>query len=102
MCPTPRIRHSAWDHRLSEMKVLVSPQEQAQLVAAKEEADILINQSRVTKELAESQLNQLKGIAKGAVAGTRLVELQEIIRRSSVAEQEALDKLPFLPKEPYD
>jgi cobalt-zinc-cadmium efflux system membrane fusion protein len=87
---------------LAELQVFLSPQEQAQLVAAKEEADILIQQSLATLKLAEEQLSRLEEVASTAVAGTRLFELREVVAHSRAAEREARDKLPFLPAEPYE
>src|SRR5436853_5128717 len=60
-----------------------------------------MEQSLVSMKLAEEQLGRLK-VAKDAVVGTRLVDLQEIYERSKAAYREARDKLPFLLKEPYD
>ena len=87
---------------LGALRVFLSPQEEAQLVIAKEEADILIDQSKVTMEIAEEQLRRLMNQAAGAVAGTRLQELEEIAARARVAHREAQQKLPYLPEEPYD
>lgn len=87
---------------LAKLHAFLSPQEQAQLVMAKEEADILIKQSAASLELAEEQLARLERDAASTVAGTRLLDLRETIARSRAAEQEAREKLPFLPKEPYE
>jgi membrane fusion protein, heavy metal efflux system len=86
--------------RLATLQVFLSPQEQLQLVASKEEADTAIEQASVSMELAAAQLERLK-TAPGTVSGTRLNDLEEIYRRSKVAQKEARDKLPFLPQEPY-
>ncbi|MBD3672196.1 MAG: efflux RND transporter periplasmic adaptor subunit [Planctomycetaceae bacterium] len=91
----------ASEQPLGKLKVFLSPQEEAQMVLAKEEADILINQSRVTLRLAEQQLERLKKTPEGTVAGTRLMELEETVERAKVAYRESQDKLPYLPKEPY-
>ncbi len=87
---------------LGAIQIVLTPQDQAQLVIAKEEADILIRQARASRELAEAQLKRLEAEAPEAVAGTRLNELREIIARSQAAEQEAEQQLPFLPREPYE
>ena len=87
---------------LAKLHAFLSPQEQAQLVVAKEEADILIKQSLASLDFAEEQLARLEKDAASTVAGTRLLELRETIARSRAAEQEAREKLPFLPKEPYE
>jgi len=81
---------------LGLLQVLLTPVEQADLISAKKEADILIKQSLVTLERAEAQLARLKG-KEDTVAGTRLAELQETADRARVAYQEAQKKLPFLP-----
>jgi cobalt-zinc-cadmium efflux system membrane fusion protein len=86
--------------RLATLQVFLSPQEQLQLVASKEDADTAIEQAAVSMELAAAQLERLKS-APGTVSGTRINDLEEIYRRSKVAQQEARDKLPFLPQEPY-
>lgn len=88
--------------RLGRLRTALSPQEETQLVIAKEEADVLMNQALVSKKLAQ---NQLRGIqqndANQAIAGTRLLELQETIERNDIAYREARDKLSYLPTEPY-
>jgi membrane fusion protein, heavy metal efflux system len=84
--------------KLGSLQVLLTPLEQADLVSAKKEADILIRQSAVTLQRSEEQLERLKA-AGGAVPGSRLVELQETIDRARAAYEEAQKKLPFLPKE---
>lgn len=89
------------DQVVASLQVLLSPHEQAQLVIAKEEADILIGQSQASLELAEAQLDRLNDTPSGTVAGTRFMELQEVVARSRAAEQEAREQLPFLPEEPY-
>ncbi len=89
-------------HQLGAIQVFLSPQEEAQLVAAKEEADILMNQALVSKQLAENQLKSLEANEiTSAVGAARLIGLKEIIQRNQVAYEEGRDKLPFLPKEPY-
>ena len=87
--------------RLVSLHVFLTPQEIAQLVSAKEDVDIAIEQSRVSMRLAQEQLERLAA-AKDAVAGTRLAELREVYERSKAAFNESRDKLPFLIKEPYD
>ena len=88
---------------LGSIRPSFTPQERAQLVIAKEEADILIQQSRVSMEIAATQLESLReGAANGAVPKTRIRELEEIVERARVAQREAQQKLPFLPTEPYD
>jgi cobalt-zinc-cadmium efflux system membrane fusion protein len=90
------------DQPLAMLHVFLSPQEQAQLVNEKEDADTLIEQSQTTAELAEAQLKRLEENASTAVSGTRLNELREMIAHSRAAEQSAREKLPFMPTEPYD
>lgn len=86
--------------QLATLQVFLTPQEVAQLVIAKEDADIAVEQSLVSMKLAEEQLGRLK-VAKDAIAGTRLIDLQEIYERSKAAYRESREKLPFLLKEPY-
>lgn len=83
------------------LRVFLSPQEEAQIVAAKEEADILMQQAEVTIQLAQKQLDRVREIP-GVVAGTRVLELTEAVERARVARREAEEKLLFLPEEPYD
>lgn len=88
---------------LGQLQAFVAPLDAVQLVLAKEEADIVIGQSKASLEIAEEQLHRLtEHNATGAVAGTRLQELRETVAQARVAIQEAREKLPFLPKEPYD
>ncbi len=89
------------NQRLAELQTFLSPQEQAQFVSAKEEADILIQQSLASLKLAQEHLQRLEQSGTTAVAGTRLMDLQEVIARNRAAEREAREKLPFLPAEPY-
>jgi RND family efflux transporter MFP subunit len=88
------------EQELADLHVFLSPQEQAQIVAAKEDADTVIRQSLVSLQIAEDQLDRLKQ-ENEPVRGTRLQDLQEIVARSRAAHDEALEQLPFLPSEPY-
>ncbi|MBI1309936.1 HlyD family efflux transporter periplasmic adaptor subunit [bacterium] len=90
------------EERLGSIRFVFSPQERAQLVAAKEEADTLMQQSRVSMEIAAAQLDAIRSGSRGVVAKTRIQELEEIAQKARVALNEAQEKLPFLPKEPYD
>jgi len=83
------------------VQMFLSPLEISQLVVAKEDADIQIQQSQVTMQLAEAQLRRLKD-APNAVAGTRVDEVRDLYERSKIALFEAREKLPFLVSEPYD
>jgi len=85
---------------LASLQVFLSPQEQAQLVAAKEDADATIEQSRITLRLIGDQLERYR-TAKESISGARLVELQELHEKAQAALREAQEKLPFLPAEPY-
>lgn len=89
------------DAVLGTLEVFLSPQEQAQLATAKEEADTIMNQALVTIELAQGQLERLKS-ARDSAAGTRLLDLEEILRKARVAYEEGRDRLPYLPEEPYN
>lgn len=86
---------------LANVNIYLTPQEVSQLVNAKEENDIQMQQAFVTMELSESQL-KLVTDAKEAVAGTRIAQLQEALAHAKTAYKEARDKLPFLIQEPYD
>ena len=86
---------------LATVNVFLSPQEVSQLVQAKEDTDIQIQQSLVSMRLAEEQLKRV-GAAQDAVSGVRINELKEAFERSKAAYQEAKQKLPFLIQEPYD
>jgi len=90
-------RAVAAGEELAALEVLLSPQDQAQLAGSKAETEILIRQSLVAIETAQTQLNRLKG-APGAVAGSKLLELQESLARARIAHEEAQKKLPFLPQ----
>jgi len=86
--------------KLAALHVFLSPQEQAQLVALKEDADSAMEQSQVTMRLIGDQLERYR-TAKESINGSRLVELQELHDKAQAAYREAKDKLPYLPAEPY-
>ena len=86
---------------IANVNVFLTPPEITQLVMAKEDNDIQMQQALVTMELSESQLKQVTN-ARDAVAGTRIAQLQEALAHSKTAYKEARDKLPFLIQEPYD
>lgn len=86
---------------VAQVNVFLSPQEVSQLVLAKEDNDIQMQQALVTMELSESQL-KLATTARDAVTGVRIDQLKESFERSKAAYKEAQDKIPFLIKEPYD
>jgi cobalt-zinc-cadmium efflux system membrane fusion protein len=90
-------RNVTKDEVLAELRAFLSPQEQSQLVSAKKEADVQIEQSQATSRLAEEQLKRVEDAGPTAVPGTRLMELRETIARSRAAEQGAREKLPYLP-----
>ena len=87
---------------LGEFRVLLSPQEEAQLVLAKKDAETLLAQSKVTMEVAEAELRRIQNGAAGVVAGTQVRELEETFEKARAAHRGAQQKLPFLPQEPYD
>lgn len=91
----------AEEQPLADLHVFLSPQEQAHIVAAKEDADTIIRQSLASLEIAQDQLKRLEQEKVPVVRGTRLQDLQEIVAKSRAAHDEALEKLPFLPSEPY-
>lgn len=86
---------------LGTLEIFLSPQEQAQVVSAKEDADTAIKQAQASLEIAQAQLARLNQGSKSVVAGTRLQTLRETVARSKAAYDEAREKLPYLPKEPY-
>lgn len=86
---------------LGTVRVLLSPQEEAQLVAAREEADTVIRQSELTMRLAKTQMDRLSS-ASDVVAKTRLEELANTYEKSRVCMEEAQQKLPTLPPERGD
>ena len=67
---------------LGKLHVFLSPQEEAQLVALKEDADILIEQSLASLAIAEDRYDKVKNIEGGAIAGKDLQALQEVVQRS--------------------
>jgi len=69
---------------LGAIQVVLSPQEQAALVAAKEDVDVIVRQSLTTLELAEAQLQRVQE-SKEAVPGTRLAELREKVEHARAA-----------------
>ena len=86
---------------LVQLNVFLSPQEVSQLVLAKEDNDIQMQQALVTMELSEAQL-KLVSAARDAVTGVRVDQLKEAFERSKAAYKEAQDKVPFLIQEPYE
>lgn len=89
------------DQVLAQLNIFLSPQEISQLVLAKEDNDIQMQQALVTMELSQAQL-KLAANARDAVTGVRIDQLKEAYERAKVANKEAQDKLPFLIREPYE
>jgi RND family efflux transporter MFP subunit len=87
---------------LASLRILLSPQEEAQMVARKEEADILMRQSLASLQAAETRYQQVKELKGGLVAGKDVLALEESLARSRAAYEEAREQLPFLPPEPYE
>jgi len=88
---------------LGTIRVFVSPQEEAQLVALKEEADILIRQSSASLEAAQARLERAEQLGEsGTVAGKERQLAKEAVERAKAAYEEAQHQLPFLPSEPYE
>ena len=86
---------------LQRVMAFLTPTELAQIVTAKEDTDIAIEQSLVSMKLAEEQLAKATA-ARDAVLGTRLNDLKEIIGRSKAAYEQSKEKLKFLPHEPKE
>jgi RND family efflux transporter MFP subunit len=88
---------------LGTLRVFVSPQEEAQLVALKEDADILIRQSLASLEAAQARLERVAGLSEsGTVSGKERQLAKEALEKARAAYEEAQQKLPFLPSEPYE
>ena len=93
----------AAEQRLGTLRVLVSPQEEAQLVALKEEADILVRQSMAALTAAEARLKRLQGLGEsGTVPGKEMEVAKEAVEKARAAYEEAQHQFPFLPTEPYE
>ena len=86
---------------LQRVMAFLTPTELAQIVTAKEDTDIAIEQSLVSMKLAEEQLAKVSA-ARDAVLGTRLNDLKEIFGRSKAAYEQSKEKLRFLPHEPKE
>jgi cobalt-zinc-cadmium efflux system membrane fusion protein len=95
-------RPVAKNEQLAEIEVFLSPQEQAQLVSMKEDAEKELQQAHDTLTLNEEQLERAEAATTAAVPATRLLELREIVGHARAAEEAARKKLPFLPEGAYD
>lgn len=82
------------------IQTILTPAEIAQMVVAKEDTDIEVEQSKISMELAEAQLNRLRD-ARETVTATRIDELRDRYEKSKAALKEAQQKLPYLLEEPY-
>ena len=92
----------AAEQALGMLRVFVSPQEAAQLVALKEETDMLIRQSLASLEVAKARHARVKELKDaGTLSGNEMELARETLERAKAAYEEASDKLPFLPSEPY-
>jgi cobalt-zinc-cadmium efflux system membrane fusion protein len=93
----------ATGQQLATLRPLVSPQDEAQLIALKEEADILIRQSKATLDVAEARLRRVEDLGdSGPIAGKEIEQTKETLERAQAAYEEAQQQLPFLPTEPYE
>ncbi len=91
------------DQRLAILQVFLSPQEAAQLVVLKEEADILIRQSKTSLETDQARLDRIQTLADaGPIALKEVETARESVEKDRAAYEEAQQQLPFLPSEPYD
>lgn len=86
---------------LASLRVFLSPQEEAQMVALKEDADILIRQSLATMQVADARYKAVKELKNRVMAAKDVMAIRESLERSRAAYEEAREKLPFLPAEPY-
>lgn len=89
------------DSELAQINVFLTPQEVSQLVTAKEDNDVQIDQAVTTMQLSQEQLDNVKQAGE-AVTGVRLNELKQSLAHAKSAFNEAKDKLPFLIREPYE
>jgi RND family efflux transporter MFP subunit len=88
---------------LGTLNVFVSPQEEAQLVALKEEADILIRQSLAKLETAQARLERVEQLGEsGTVPGKEKQLAKAAVEQARAAYEESQQQLPFLPSEPYE
>lgn len=88
---------------LATLQVFLSPQEEAQLVAMKEEVDILIRQSLASLKTAEARLERINTLSQnGTVPGKELQLAKEAVDRAKATYEETQQQLPFLPAEPYE
>lgn len=88
---------------LGTLRVFVSPQEEAQLVGLKEQADILIRQSLATLETAQARSKRVEQLsASGTVPGKERQLAKEALERARATYEESQQQLPFLPSEPYE
>ena len=89
------------DSSLANVNIFLTSQEISQLVIAKDDNDIQMQQALVTMQLSEAQLAHVT-TARDAVPGVRIDQLKESLAHSKVAFKEAQDKLPYLVQEPYE
>lgn len=88
---------------LGTLRIFLSPQEEVQLVALKEEADIQIRQSLASLEAAEARFNRVEELSEsGTVPGREKELAKEAMERARAAYEETQHELPFLPSEPYE
>lgn len=87
---------------LGQLQVFLSPVEEAQVVALKEDADTRMRQSQVSLKIAEDRYGQVKDLQGGAIASKDVQSILEALERSRAAYEEARDQMPFLPREPYE
>lgn len=87
---------------LGTLRVCLSPQDEARLVALKEETDIRIRQAKATLERARARFERLEALsAGGGVAGKEKELAKEAFEHAKAAYEETQQELPFLPSEPY-
>jgi RND family efflux transporter MFP subunit len=93
----------AREQQIGSLQAVVSPHEEAQLIALKVEAEILIRQSLATLQAAEARYQRVKELAaEGIVSGKEEKQVKETLERAKAAYEEARDQLPFLPSEPFE
>jgi cobalt-zinc-cadmium efflux system membrane fusion protein len=93
----------AAEQSLGTLRVLVSPQEEAQLVALKEEADIMVRQSKAALTTAEARLQRVQELGESGTIPEKELELvTEAVEKARAAYEESQHQFPFLPTEPYE
>ena len=96
-------KNVAEGQNLGTLRVCLSPQDEAQLVALKEETDIRIRQSKATLQRTRTRLEHVRSLGDvGGVSGKERELAKEALEHAKAAYEETRQQLPFLPSEPYE